>query len=371
MAAKKQPEEHITQKPFGELLAQFVGTGDGAISPYSDGRMSISPATLSTVKKERKKKDDRPVPGDTITSMLDELDDDDLGIDSLTSMVDVDEYNSDFDDFIEEAFEHDENVTMRNNLIAMGRKYAIKAMDEAGESSEVERSFARQEQALIQITEEIAEDEQLLGRDLELLRGVRGRNYKALADLASAKGSLHTAKLSAVSKMIDLQKTKWDISIKLKKERNEDATDSGMAATQAVQRLLSVGRQNLMPDDEDDSDYAPTTSYDDGRPETAIHMASDLPPISSDGDKFIAHEDDGVEYVLDISSDDDHKQIYAVNRNGEIVPNYPMPSNVDELHFTMNELAGEAIDQLQRRYRIRRDGRDVTDPTPTFTEEEE
>lgn len=367
MAAKKQQGEHLTQRPFGELLAQFVGTGDGAVSPYNDGRMSISPATLSSVKKERKKRDERPSAGDPILSLLD-AEEEELEIEPIDSLDDG-EYSSDFDDLIEDAFEQDENVTMRNNLIAMGRKYAIRAMDEAGESSEVERSFARQEQMLLQITEEIASDEILLARDLELLRGVRGRNYKALADLASAKGSLHTAKLSAIDKLIGLTKTKWDISIKLKKERSEDAADSGMAATQAVQRLLSVGRQNLIPEDEDD--YAPATSYDDGRPETAIHMAADLPPISSDGDMFIAHEGDGIELVLDISSDDEHKQIYAVNRHGDVVPNYPMPSNIHELNFTMNELAGEATDQLQRRYRIRRDGQDVVPPQPLFDSTED
>lgn len=361
---KKKEEEHITSRPFGELLAQFVGTGDGEVSPYNDGRLSISPALLTTVKKG-KREGERPIPsGDHI---LDMLEDDKrtgvegLSIDPLVGVDDDEDVTLEFDELIEGAFEEDENVAIRNSLIAMGRKYAIKAMDEAGESSEVERSFARHEQALAQIAEEITADEVLLARDMELLRGVRGRNYKALADLASAKGALHSTKLSAVSKMIDIQKTKWDISIKLKRERNDDAADSGMAATQAVQRLLSVGRQNLMPDE--DYDYGPDTDYDDGRPETAIHMAADLPPAVSDGDVFISHEAEGVEYVLDID-DDDRRQVYAVNRHGDVVPNYPMPSNINELHFTLNELAGEATDQLQRRYRIRRNGRDVADIPP-------
>ena len=57
---------------------------------------------------------------------------------------------------------------------------------------------------------------------------------------------------------------------------------------------------------------------------------ADIPEPVTDGDKFIQHENEAVEYVLDIDSDDG-KRIYAVNKYGDVVPDYPMPSNPEAL----------------------------------------
>lgn len=391
MAIKRTPEprepEHVSQLPFGKLLEQFVGASDGGgMSPYSGGGMSISPATLNTTKKSSKKEKEkeRPSAGDS----LDIIDEDglSLSLDDMDALEDTDElgYNEDFDDLIEGIFEADEDVTLRNSLIAMGRKYAIKGAEEEGETSEVTRAFVRQEQAIGELFESIGADEVAIQRDIELLRAQRTRNIKGMADMLAVKGNFHRLKLDLIKEQNNIANKKFDITMKMRKEKNEDATDSGIAATQAVQRLLSIGRSNVMPDDEDEIDLSPSdqvpqddsrpaasarTKYHDGTPETMIHLASDIPDATTDGDKFIQHEDEGVEYVLDINTEDDTRQIYAVDKYGNVVEGYPMPSNPNQLKFQLNELAGEATDQLMRTYRLRRNGEDVMDGGSPETEE--
>jgi hypothetical protein len=256
----------------------------------------------------------------------------------------------------------DEDVNMRNHPSRMGRKYAVKGMEEATESSEVNRAFIKQEQALEALMDEMDAGAAALDRDIEQLRMSRTKSFKALSDMAAVRASLYNSKLSVIKEMSNITKTKYDINIKLKKDSNAESADTGMAATQAVQRLLSIGRQNLMAGEEEYvsmGDSPADAHFDDGRAETALHLAADIPPAETDGDKFIEHEGEGVEYVVDINSEDDSKMIYAVNKDGKIVEDYPMPSNQDQLSFSLNELAGEATDQLQRRYRLRRDGQDV------------
>lgn len=365
-----EEQQRPSQMKFGDLLQQYVGLqSTGAPSRISNGGFSISPAltemesatfTQNAKKKERKG-------SSSYGRVIFEEDDRDLesSFQELSEMMPGgDEYDPTFDEFIEDAFRDDEDVQFRNSLIAMGRKYAIKGMEEESESSEVNRSFVKQEQYIEMAIEELNRDAAAIQRDLEMLRMSRTRSYKALSDLASAKTSNITARLNAIKQLTDIQKTKYDISIKLKREHNEaNNGDNSYAATQAVQKLLGIGRANLLGSEE----YELTSSiedpsnadYDDGRPESAIQKVLDIPEAVTDGDKFIQYENDGVEYILDVDRETEHRQIYAINKNGDVVPDYPMPSNPEQLQFSINEVIGEATDQLQRRYRLRYNGEDV------------
>lgn len=367
---KDTQETRLSQMKFGDLLQQYVGIQTSNTPTRVSGNgISISPALTEmeeSAAKDTKKKSSR---GSSYGRVVFEDDDTDLesSFKELSEMMpENDDYDSTFDDLIEDAFRDDEDVQFRNSLISMGRKYAIKGMEEETESSEVNRSFVKQEQYIEMVIEELNRDAAAIQRDLEMLRMSRTRSYKALSDLASAKTSNITAKLGAIKQLTDIQKAKYDISMKLKRERDGNGgNDSGYAATQAVQKLLGIGRANLLGADE----YELTTSieepgnadYDDGRPESAIQRTLDIPEAVTDGDKFIQYENDGVEYVLDVDRDTEHKQIYAINKNGDVVPDYPMPSNPDQLQFSVNEVIGEATDQLQRRYRLRYNGEDVGD----------
>ena len=357
------PEKNQNPSGLGNMLAQFVGTGD-RLSGFSTDSFSITPAARLT---QAKKEVERPVPeGSPKKKKRSKLDTDfsdgalSLDLDELDELVgDDDDYDATFDDLIENAFNEDEDIALRNSLISMGRRYAIQSMEENPESSEVSQAFARQERAIEDLVAEIDKDTIAINRDVEQMRMTRTKNYKAMADLISARATMANIKLSAIKELSSIQKDKFDIKLKLSKAAAGGADgEGGMAATQAVQKILSLGRGSLLSsvedgDDDDDEDYNSNVAI------TEIHEESDLPPAVTDGDKFIAHEDEGVEYVLDIDTETDDRQIYAVNKHGDVVSDYPLPSNPDQLNFQINELAGEATDQLQRRYRLRRNGEDV------------
>lgn len=382
MPSKKKSNEtpHTSQMAFPDLLAQFVGRGDslGMGLDYKDRDMSISSRMLANQEKYSSKKKPSQSKGN-----YDGLDMGETEIADLDSVSDLlpedtldDDYDPQFDELIAKAFHEDEDVQFRNSLISMGRQYAIKGMEESTEASEVTRAFTKQEQQIGMLIDELNTDALAVQKDIEMLRMMRSKSYKSMADLISTKVAMSNAKLAAIKELSAIQKTKYDINLKLKAAKNGEGADGGFAANQAIQKLLSVGRRNLIASNDDEEydvvggDEAGDASFDDGRPETRIELAKDLPPAESDGDKFIQYEADGVEYVLDIDKESDTRQIYAVNRDGDVIPDYPMPSNPDQLSFTLNEMAGEATDQLQRRYRIRYNGQDIGDSANRKNDEE-
>lgn len=356
-------EKEKAESKFGSMLAQFVGTGD-RLSGFSSESFSITPATRLTQEKKPssptpKKKKDRDLFDNNLQGGLDLNELDDL----VEGKDEDDEYDEAFDDLIETAFIEDEDVTFRNSLIAMGRRHAIKSLEEDPDTSEISRAFVRQEQAVEDLITEINKDTVAINRDIEMMRSLRTKNYKSMADLISARVSFANVKLSAIKELNSIQKTKFELKAKMKKG-DDELGEGGVGATQTIQKLFSIGRQNLVgavdddvlgsnPSGGNDPDYNANAAL------TEIHDEAPLPPPSTDGEKFIAYEDEGVEYVLDIDSSTDDRQIYAVNKHGDVISDYPLPSNPDQLNFQINELAGEATDQLQRRYRLRRDGEDV------------
>lgn len=357
--ASKPENKHISQQPFGNILAQFIG-GD------TDSLGMTAPATMTPAAKANGRKKEKP------SFEFDDLPSLDTGL-NLDDIDDIDaEYDESFDLLIEQAFQEDEDVALRNSLVAMGRKYAIKSMDEA-ESSEVHRSFIEHEQGYRRLLENVDVEIGNTGRDLERLRQSRTTNYKALADLVSARGSLLSTQRAIIKDMVDLKKSEYDITMKLKKDaaaaNGAAGEDGGVGSAMAIQRILSVGRQNLIGEDVYDYPDQPSADSDTtprpGSPvdesvaaTTALHDMADVPEAISDGDKFIEYEDRGVDYVVDYD-DDDNRKIYAVDNTGEIVPDYPMPSNPEQLAFSLNELAGTATDQLQRTYKLYRNGQPV------------
>lgn len=286
-------------------------------------------------------------------------------------------YDDKFDSLIEGTFETDEDVTFRNALVSMGRKYAVEgAKGESKAASEVSRSFARQETAISALIEEYIQSTNDVQNDLNMIRGTRSRNYKALADLVSAKASMLSGRLSAIKELDSIAAKKHELEIKLEAAKKEDGSGNSAEASRVIQQLFAVGRGNYIgldsPGDtgatEEEymaahGDASPGgADYDDGRMETAMHEAMEPDyDDSMDGDKFIQHEHEGIEYVLDIGEDGSERQIYAINKSGDVVPDYPMPTDPGSLSFDINDRMGTATDQLQRKYRVRKGGVDLLD----------
>lgn len=373
MATKKKPTpekpEHLVQKPFAEMLSQFTAMGAGGFGSVTP----MTPAAFQDVKKpntpKRGSDDDGGV---TYLDVAFEVNDEPFGSSSVKSVSDDEDdffYSEDFDDLIEGAFEADENVGLRNQLISMGRKYAIKGAESA-EDSEVTRAFSKQEQAIYGLIDEFQKAGADLQRDIDMMRTARTRNYKSLSEMVEVQASLLNGKLSAIKELNKMAKDKFDINIKIKGNSTEGGDST--TASRAIQQIFSMGRQSMAtldsPGDSgatDDVVYGGPepegSQYDDGTPQSAIEGMRPIPKASSDGDKFIEYEDRFGDYVLDIGEDGKDRQIYAIDKSGNVIPDYPVPTEVETLNFMINELTGTATDQLQRSYRVRKNGVDLSD----------
>ncbi len=76
------------------------------------------------------------------------------------------------------------------------------------------------------------------------------------------------------------------------------------------------------------------------------------PDEVTDGDKFLEYEGLGVEYTLLVDDDNSPIEVVAKDRDGNVIPDYPMPSNVEQLQFNINMTTQSAEDELHRKYRV-------------------
>ena len=70
---------------------------------------------------------------------------------------------------------------------------------------------------------EINKDTVAINRDIEMMRSLRTKNYKSMADLISARVSFANVKLSAIKELNSIQKTKFELKAKMKKSDDESA----------------------------------------------------------------------------------------------------------------------------------------------------
>ena len=74
--------------------------------------------------------------------------------------------------------------------------------------------------------------------------------------------------------------------------------------------------------------------------------------VVGDGAKFLKYEGLGAHYVLE-ETEDGTRRVYAEDKDGNVIEDYPVPKDVDELRFEINQKNNTAIDQLQRKYEYR------------------
>jgi len=389
--AKRQPPKtetsvptgHLSDMPFTQMLASFAN-GSMDLVPQSSGmslamRQDLKPSrrppkeeSKTTFSTQEDEIDEEAADQDLLFDVYrEEMSVDSLRAERMRKTADEEEfpYREDFDDLIEGAFQDDEDVAFRNSLIAMGRKYAIKGMEEDQGTSEVSRAFSQQEKAIYDILEENRQVSMALQNDIDFMRMARTRNFKSLSDMIEVRASLLDGRLRAIQELNRVAEKKFTLTAKVKEAEGDE--DGAMTATRAVQKIFSMGRGALAletgPGDSGGRSTFSTESVDsaddiydsDERPENVIMRESDLPPAVTDGDKFIEHEREGVEYVLDIGEGGDERNIYAINRHGDVVPDYPLPSDPNSLNFSINEMTGTAVDQLQRTYLLRKNGQEI------------
>ena len=269
----------------------------------------------------------------------------------------------DFDEFLddESLFSAEEDAEMRNNLISMGRKYARDSAT-SKESSEITKTFADSEKRLKALYEELDRDKNSIQKDIERMR-VPGRGGKTLSELINVKTSMQNAQLAIVKEVNSLRKNIYDM--RMKEAARKDAENAGNSDINAntLQSIFSSSRSGLVNSmggysgvsgATDTSGYVSMVSDDMDDEEIQRRYFSDTQTSSSDGSKFLEYEDRGVEYVLLVDDDDKVQGVIAEDKDGVIIPDYPLPNNIEDLNFEIDHTSKMASDNLHRNYHVRK-----------------
>lgn len=260
------------------------------------------------------------------------------------------DFINDFDDYLTDRFIEDENDDLKNSLIGFGRKYS-RDTSVTAETSEIQKAFAGNEKILKKLLGEIDKDKEILQKDIDIMRNLPRKNYKVLSELIASKTQFHNAALSVVKEMNNIKKTEFDL--KSKADRNKpDETTHGMLSGKTIQDLFGMGRKDIL---DVVGGYESTTEYNDSDySDDIVQQKYFNNDEESERDKYLKYENLGVEYILIIDKNDD-KYVIAEDRDGNIVPDYPMPSNIEDLTFEVSKSTNTATDDLHRQYKVRYD----------------
>lgn len=372
---KPKPVSHTSDDAPHSINPNMVSTDeDDSVDSISiDSYLGWNDHKAS--KKKKGKKAERP-------EFFDDFDEEDLTDPSTTGSKEINRLRSskfynkmvkrmpssmigELEEFLgdDSAFEDEEGQELRNGLISMGRKYA-RDTGINSDTSEIAKTFAASEKKLKDLCDEIDRDKVNIQRDIDQLRSMtRGRNYKALSDLNSAKTSYHSTQLQAIKEMNSIKKSIFEMRMK---ERAAKAaagdTENTDISTNTIRSLFSAGRNDIVNAAGGYSKVSGAVNSISSNPsnmdmsddEIEDRYFADEPDEETDGDKFLEYEGQGVEYYLLVDETDAPVEVVAKDRDGNIVPDYPMPSNVENLRFSINTTTQSAEDDLHRKYKLER-----------------
>ena len=255
--------------------------------------------------------------------------------------------DNDFELVLDSLNDYDEDGDLRDEVIVSGRKYA-RDFASSSDNSEITKAFAPMVSKLDTIYKSIAREASAVEEDISRMRTNRSIRPTQLAELINTKTSCYNTQLNIVKAMNDVTKTQIELRNKANSVKESDPNGGAQAL---MQSLFGMDRGSMLSTvDRDDDEPDIRNVIDD----TDIYSDDDSQSYDSDddGDKFLKYENAGVRMVLE-EFQDSSKVIYAEDRNGNRLHDYPIPKDVDDLKFEVNERAGTAYDQLQRKYEYR------------------
>lgn len=262
----------------------------------------------------------------------------------------------DFDAILDGMDYEDDDLELRDSLIAMGRKYARDYTSNADEN-EITKAFAPQEAQLKDLYATITKEEMKLENDIDNIRQTNySKSFGRLADLVEVKTSLISSRLQVIKEMNSVKKAQFDIRNKMK----ETQTTEGTGATESViQSLFGLGHDAMLSGVGGRAGSSGAYTVDNSVEEDDSFESSEAygelmsgTDDDSDGAKFLKYEGENISLIL-TEYDDGHREITAEDDDGNQIDDYPIPANVDELRFEINNKTNVAVDQLQRKYKYR------------------
>lgn len=280
---------------------------------------------------------------------------------SDATLMDVYEFDSYLDDT--ETLGLEEDIDMKNHLISMGRKYARESAT-SKENSEITKAFADSDKRLKELYNEVDKDKNAIQKDIDRMR-VPGRGGKSLSDLISVKKGMHDTQLSIIKEINQMKKSMYELKAKEAARKAAENTGGNDISPNTLQSIFSSAKSKLISSiggyqevsgagiESDDDSYSFVTDDMNDDEIQRKYFANDAQ--DSDGDKFLQYEDRGVEYVVVIDSDDNVSEIYAEDRDGIRIPDYPLPNNIEDLKFEIDPVAHTAVDSMHRNYKLKRE----------------
>lgn len=267
-----------------------------------------------------------------------------------------------FDSYLTEHILDDEDIELRQSLISMGRKYA-RETKVSPESSEITKAFSGKEKMLNEIIDDVSNDIENTQRDINQMRSMRtGRNTKVLSEMIGNKKELYQVKLSAIKELNSMTKTQIELQAKANKEKAfaENSGDGDALITRAIGSLIGSGRSSALGTVGGyggvsgarglDEDYADMVSDED---DESIEVEDSSEEDANAGRAYLKYEGMGVQLVA-TEYEDGHYKVTAEDRDGNPVPDYPLPTNADHGRFVVNERLGTATDDYHRKYIYRK-----------------
>lgn len=280
---------------------------------------------------------------------------------SDATLMDVYEFDSYLDDT--ETLGLEEDIDMKNHLISMGRKYARESAT-SKENSEITKAFADSDKRLKELYNEVDKDKNAIQKDIDRMR-VPGRGGKSLSDLISVKKGMHDTQLSIIKEINQMKKSMYELKAKEAARKAAENTGGNDISPNTLQSIFSSAKSKLISSiggyqevsgagiESDDDSYSFVTDDMNDDEIQRKYFANDAQ--DSDGDKFLQYEDRGVEYVVVMDSDDNVSEIYAEDRDGIRIPDYPLPNNIEDLKFEIDPIAHTAVDSMHRNYKLKRE----------------
>lgn len=260
------------------------------------------------------------------------------------------------DGYLDELDEFDSEL--RDSLISLGRKYHRDTSTTA-KSSEISKTYAAAEKRYRALYKEIDDDKVSIQKDIDQMRLARTRNFKALSDLIEAKNTQHNLQVSILEKINRMRKDEYELHMKEAAQAKENGEGANEVNGSAIRSLFSLGRSDMVSAMggyegisgavTEDKDGNPVyQGYEDSPEAHGLEFDED-----TDGDRFLQFEDCHPEWILLIDEDENVQGVIAEGSDGEILPDYPIPDNLNELNFNINKKLGTATDDYHRTYKVR------------------
>lgn len=342
---------------FSGRLSGFVADESSMFVPSEDQKPRVRVSDLEAISTKREDRDEAPRERKKKSSF-------ERVFEESQALIDLysDEAVDAFDRYFSEFAPDDEDYELRQSLISKGRKYA-RETKVSKESSEIAKAFGGNEKLLDETIGDITSDIKAIEKDINQIRSLRtGRNNKLLVEMYENKTAMYQARMAAIKEKNNMTKTVIDLQTKARKEQKESdpSGDSGALINRAIGDIIgsrasalgTVGGYASVSGAKDaDETYADFIDDDGGDEYEAVSIGGEEDP--NEGRVYLKYEGRGVKLVVTEDEAGRHK-VHAEDRDGEILPDYPLPTNADHLQFSVNEKLGTAVDDCNRQYEFRR-----------------